>query len=76
VPPDGPQGAPPDVNESDANFTPRAPTSGSTVGDPHVGANVVESIARSRSAKGRFTDFHDFLRKVEPMACNSGSSSR
>jgi DNA polymerase-3 subunit alpha len=61
---------PPDVNESAAQFTP--------VGDDirfglaavrNVGAGVVESIRRSRAEKGRFTDFYDFLRKIEPQAC-------
>jgi DNA polymerase-3 subunit alpha len=61
---------PPDVNESAAQFTP--------VGDDirfglaavrNVGAGVVESIQRSRTEKGRFTDFYDFLRKIEPQAC-------
>jgi DNA polymerase-3 subunit alpha len=61
---------PPDVNESAAQFTP--------VGDDirfglaavrNVGAGVVESVQRSRTEKGRFTDFYDFLRKIEPQAC-------
>ena len=62
---------PPDVNDSDADFTPRgtdirfglaasamsAPTSSSRWCGP----------ARPRVS---FADFHDFLRKVEPLACN------
>jgi DNA polymerase-3 subunit alpha len=61
---------PPDVNESAGQFTP--------VGDDirfglaavrNVGAGVVESIQRSRSTQGRFTDFYDFLSKIEPQAC-------
>jgi DNA polymerase-3 subunit alpha len=62
---------PPDVNTSDADFTP-------TGGDirfgmtaiRNVGANVVSSIVASRLAKGAFTDFGDFLRKVDAVVCN------
>jgi DNA polymerase-3 subunit alpha len=62
---------PPDVNESDANFTPRGTDIRFGLSAiRNVGGNVVESIARVRDAKGKFTDFHDFLRKVEAMACN------
>jgi len=62
---------PPDVNSSDADFT--------TVGTDirfgltavrNVGANVVTSIVATRKAKGAFADFSDFLKKVDPVACN------
>jgi DNA polymerase-3 subunit alpha len=63
---------PPDVNESDADFTPR--------GDKeirfglsairNVGGNVVEGIIGARRDKGRYVDFNDFLRKVPPLVCN------
>lgn len=62
---------PPDVNESDSDFTPR--------GDDirfglsairNVGENVVQSIIETRKSKGRFSDFHDFLHKVEAGVCN------
>jgi DNA polymerase-3 subunit alpha len=62
---------PPDVNASVARF--------SSVGEDirfglaavrNVGANVVESIIRTRREKGPFTDFYDFLRKVEAVVCN------
>ena len=62
---------PPDVNASDAQFTP--------VGDDirfgltairNVGENVVASVVATRKAKGAFTDFSDFLRKVESVVCN------
>jgi DNA polymerase-3 subunit alpha len=62
---------PPDVNESNARFA--------AVGTDirfglaavrNVGTNVVESIRRSRKEKGRFTDFYDYLRKVDAVACN------
>jgi DNA polymerase-3 subunit alpha len=62
---------PPDVNSSDSNFTP--------VGTDirfglsairNVGENVVASIIATRRSKGAYADFPDFLRKVEPTACN------
>ncbi|MEU7822336.1 DNA polymerase III subunit alpha [Catellatospora sp. NPDC049133] len=62
---------PPDVNASTARFTP--------VGDEirfglgavrNVGGNVVEAIVRARKEQGAFTDFYDFLRKVDAVACN------
>jgi len=62
---------PPDVNASSARFA--------SVGEDirfglaavrNVGANVVESIIRARREKGAFTDFYDFLRKVDAVVCN------
>jgi DNA polymerase-3 subunit alpha len=62
---------PPDVNESNARFA--------AVGTDirfglaavrNVGTNVVEAIRRCRTEKGAYTDFYDFLRKVDPVACN------
>ena len=62
---------PPDVNESDADFTP--------VGNDirfgltairNVGANVVGEIVRARAEQGRFTDFNDFMDKVPALVCN------
>jgi len=62
---------PPDVNASTAMFT--------AVGTDirfgmaavrNVGAAVVESIVAARSAKGAFTSFSDFLRKVPVNVCN------
>ena len=56
---------PPDVNESIGFFA--------AVGEDirfgmgairNVGSNVVEQIIAARNEKGRFTSFHDFLRKV------------
>jgi len=62
---------PPDVNESDADYTPRGTDIRFGLGAiRNVGANVVASIVRSRESKGRFADFADFLRKVEPVVCN------
>jgi DNA polymerase-3 subunit alpha len=62
---------PPDVNASRARF--------SAVGEDirfgmaavrNVGINVVDAVVRARKEKGAFTDFYDFLRKVEMVACN------
>jgi DNA polymerase-3 subunit alpha len=62
---------PPDVNESDADFTAR----GSDIrfglsAIRNVGANVVASVLATRRSRGRFTDFTDFLRKVDQLVCN------
>ena len=62
---------PPDVNESDSNYTPRGTDIRFGLSAiRNVGENVVASIASTRSAKGRFADFSDFLQKVDPVACN------
>ncbi|WP_262701393.1 MULTISPECIES: DNA polymerase III subunit alpha [Streptomyces] len=63
---------PPNVNESEANFTAQ--------GDDvilfgltavrNVGQNVVEAIIRGRKAKGKYTSFPDYLDKVEAVVCN------
>ena len=62
---------PPDVNESDVDFT--------AIGTDirfglaavrNVGVNVVESLKVSRVTKGRFTSFGDFLAKVDIQVCN------
>ncbi|WP_030547309.1 DNA polymerase III subunit alpha [Streptomyces exfoliatus] len=63
---------PPNVNESESNFAAQ--------GDDvilfglsavrNVGTNVVESIIKSRKAKGKYTSFPDFLDKVEAVVCN------
>jgi DNA polymerase-3 subunit alpha len=66
----------PDVNESFVDFTAVPSTTG--VGDirfglgavRNVGANVVELIRQAREEKGRFTSFHDFLRKVPIQVAN------
>ena len=62
---------PPDVNESDSNFTPRGTDIRFGLSAiRNVGENVVASIIATRRAKGRFADFADFLAKVEPVVCN------
>jgi DNA polymerase-3 subunit alpha len=62
---------PPDVNESEANFTP--------VGNDirfgltavrNVGANVVDRIVEARQQRGRYVDFNDFMEKVPALVCN------
>ncbi len=62
---------PPDVNESDATFTPvgRDIRFGLTA-IRNVGANVVGEIVRARADRGRFTDFNDFMDKVPALVCN------
>ncbi|MEV8631454.1 DNA polymerase III subunit alpha [Streptosporangium sp. NPDC051023] len=62
---------PPDVNDSDFDFTPR----GSDVrfglsAIRNVGGNVVDGIISARKEKSRFADFKDFLRKVPMVVCN------
>ncbi|MDJ0335002.1 DNA polymerase III subunit alpha [Salinibacterium sp. G-O1] len=66
----------PDVNESSVDFT--AVAAEGTRGDVrfglgavrNVGHNVVEAISKARAEKGRFTSFHDFLRKVPLQVAN------
>jgi DNA polymerase-3 subunit alpha len=62
---------PPDVNESVQNFA--------SVGNDirfglgairNVGANVVSSLVATRTTKGNFTDFSDYLNKIDIGACN------
>ncbi|MEO7124415.1 MAG: DNA polymerase III subunit alpha [Lacisediminihabitans sp.] len=61
----------PDVNESSGDFT-------AVNGDirfglgaiRNVGSNVVDAIRVSREEKGRFSAFHDFLRKVPIQVSN------
>ncbi|PTR32224.1 DNA polymerase-3 subunit alpha [Rhodococcus sp. OK519] len=62
---------PPDVNESELNFA--------SVGEDirfglgavrNVGANVVASIIKARAEKSKFTDFSDYLGKIDALACS------
>lgn len=62
---------PPDVNESVQNFA--------SVGDDirfgmgairNVGANVVASLINTRTEKGKYSDFSDYLNKIDIAACN------
>ena len=63
---------PPDVNESDADFTPKGDTEirFGLSAIRNVGDNVVDGIIIGRREKGRYADFNDFLRKVPPIVCN------
>jgi DNA polymerase III subunit alpha len=62
---------PPDINESDADFTPRgeeilfglAAVRG-------VGEGIVEQIVAARRSAGRFEDFRDFCAKVDASVLN------
>ncbi len=62
---------PPDVNFSDADYTPRGQDIrfGLTA-IRNVGANVVIGIVAARTEQGNFADFGDFLRKVPAQVCN------
>jgi DNA polymerase-3 subunit alpha len=62
---------PPDVNESDATFTPvNTDIRFGLTAIRNVGANVVDKIVEGRAEKGRYEHFNDFLDKVDPLACN------
>jgi DNA polymerase-3 subunit alpha len=62
---------PPDVNDSDSDFTPRGTDIRFGLSAiRNVGTNVVASIVETRSGKGRFADFSDYLKKVEAVAVN------
>jgi DNA polymerase-3 subunit alpha len=62
---------PPDVNSSDADFTPTGTDIRFGLGAVrNVGANVVASIVAARKEKDDFVDFADFLRKVDAVVCN------
>jgi DNA polymerase III subunit alpha len=62
---------PPDVNASNAIFTPVGPDIRfGMAAVRNVGTSVVESIVTARTSKGAFTSFSDFLRKVPVNVCN------
>ncbi|GAB2871117.1 DNA polymerase III subunit alpha [Streptomyces mayteni] len=63
---------PPDVNESEAFFTPRGDETivfGLTA-VRNVGQNVVDSVVATRKSKGKYGSFPDFLDKVDAVVCN------
>jgi DNA polymerase-3 subunit alpha len=61
----------PDVNESIAAFSAVGTDIKFGLGAVrNVGLNVVEGIVAARQDKGRFTSFHDFLRKVPAVVCS------
>ncbi len=67
----GIQVLPPDVNSSSADYTPvGTDIRFGLAAVRNVGANVVAAIERCRKEKGAYTDFYDFLRKVDAVACN------
>ncbi|QEN14563.1 DNA polymerase III subunit alpha [Mycolicibacterium sp. ELW1] len=62
---------PPDVNESVQNFASVEDDIRFGLGAiRNVGANVVSSLIATRTAKGKFTDFSDYLNKIDIAACN------
>ncbi len=62
---------PPDVNESDSEYTPRgADIRFGLTAIRNVGENVVSSIISNRISKGRYLTFGDFLTKVDALVCN------
>lgn len=67
----GIQVLPPDVNESNSEYTPRGvDIRFGLAAIRNVGEGVVISIKRAREQKGRFTSFGDFLAKVDAQVCN------
>ncbi len=62
---------PPDVNESDAEYTPRGvDIRFGLAAIRNVGEGVVASVKAARTAKGAFASFGDFLAKVDANVCN------
>jgi DNA polymerase-3 subunit alpha len=62
---------PPDVNESGLNFASVGTDIRYGLGAVrNVGANVVGSLIATRNEKGKFTDFSDYLNKIDIGACN------
>ena len=62
---------PPDVNESDAEYTPRGKDIRfGLAAIRNVGEGVVAAIKSARTSKGAFTSFGDFLAKVDASVCN------
>lgn len=67
----GIQVLPPDVNESNSEYTPRGvDIRFGLAAIRNVGEGVVATIKRSREQKGRFASFGDFLAKVDAQVCN------
>jgi DNA polymerase-3 subunit alpha len=62
---------PPDVNESESNYTPRGKDIRfGLAAIRNVGEGAVELIKKARESKGAFTSFGDFLAKVDGQVCN------
>jgi len=67
----GIQVLPPDVNESDAEYTPRGTDIRfGLAAIRNVGEGVVASIKSGRDGRGRYQSFGDFLAKVDAQVCN------
>jgi DNA polymerase III subunit alpha len=67
----GIQVLPPDVNESNAEYTPRGKDIRfGLAAIRNVGEGVVASIKSARESKGRYASFGDFLAKVDVAVCN------
>jgi DNA polymerase-3 subunit alpha len=61
----------PDVNESDYTFKPVGNDIRFGLGAVrNVGEDVVDSIVATRKEKGSFSDFSDYLDKIDATACN------
>lgn len=62
---------PPDVNESESDYTPRGrDIRFGLAAIRNVGEGAVELIKKARESKGAFTSFGDFLAKVDGQVCN------
>jgi DNA polymerase-3 subunit alpha len=62
---------PPDVNESNSEYTPRGrDIRFGLAAIRNVGEGVVASIKSAREVKGNFASFGDFLAKVDAQVCN------
>ena len=62
---------PPDVNESQSDYTPLGnDIRFGLTAIRNVGENVVSSIVGNRSVSGRYESFGDFLAKVDANVCN------
>ena len=65
---------PPDVNESDSEYTPRGvDIRFGLTAIRNVGENVVASIIKNRKEKSKYLSFGDFLAKVDSIVCNKKS---
>ncbi|ONM46838.1 DNA polymerase III subunit alpha, partial [Nocardia donostiensis] len=61
---------PPDVNESEHNFASVGADIRFGLGAVrNVGTNVVSSIIAARKERSKFTDFSDYLNKIDAIAC-------
>ncbi|MGH9252137.1 MAG: DNA polymerase III subunit alpha, partial [Acidimicrobiales bacterium] len=62
---------PPDVNESEGDFTPvGTDVRFGLAAIRNVGGSVVEGIVSARAAEGRYESFPDFMDKVPVVVCN------